>query len=266
MSKLAPGQLYPTDLTDAEWAVLQPLLPTRRGPGRPRRVELRRVINGLRYLTRTGCQWRLVPLDFPYWGTVRYYFDKWTNDGTWVRLNDALRERERGRVGREPQPSAAILDSQSVKTTEEGGDRGYDAHKNVNGRKRQILVDTLGNLLRAVVHPADVQDTEGGQLLLRGLGTVFTRLAKLWTDQGYKASFVAWVETHLGWSVEVVQKLPDQTTFVVLPRRWVVERTLAWLNRHRRLSKDYEVRPEYSATYLYLASIYLLTRRLASAP
>lgn len=224
MSKLAPGQLYPTDLTDAEWAVLQPLLPTRRGPGRPRRVELRRVINGLRYLTRTGCQWRLVPLDFPYWGTVRYYFDKWTNDGTWVRLNDALRERERVRVGREPQPSAAILDSQSVKTTEEGGDRGYDAHKNVNGRKRQILVDTLGNLLRAVVHPADVQDTEVGQ------------------------------------------KLPDQTTFVVLPRRWVVERTLAWLNRHRRLSKDYEVRSEYSATYLYLASIYLLTRRLAKCP
>ena len=265
MARLAPEQRYPTDLTDAQWALVQPHLTTHTGPGAPTTVDLRQMVNGILYLTRTGCQWRMLPRDYGYWGTVRYYYDKWTADGTWVRINDLLRERARQGAGRNPQPSAAILDSQSVKMGHVAGERGFDAAKKVTGRKRHVLVDTLGFLLRAFVTPGDVSDGAGGMGLLLGLSLLFIRLRLLWVDQGYKEGFVAWVAEHVGWTVEIVKGLAGQHGFVVQPKRWIVERSIDWYTRPRRLSKDYEYWEENSASYLYIASIHVLLQRLAPA-
>ena len=185
--------MYPTDLTDEQWKLVEPLLPPPSPWGRKRTLDLRQVTDALLYLVRTGCQWRMLPKDFPNWNSVRYYFDAWTHNGTLQRINDALREQVRTWGGREPQPSAAIVDSQSVKTTEVGGTRGFDGEKRVNGRKRQILVDTLGLLLRVSVHEADISDAEGGEFVLVDLGTLKKRLRKLWADQAYRG-LVDWVK------------------------------------------------------------------------
>ncbi len=257
---------YPTDLTDAEWEKLKAHLPPPRGRGAPRRVSLREVLNALRYLARTGCQWRLLPHDLPPWEIVYYYFSHWRDDGTWERLNRELRIEVRQSVGKDPEPSAAILDSQSVKATEVTESRGYDAGKKVNGRKRHVLVDTLGLVLTVVVLTANIQDREGARTLLEKVKGQFPRLQKIWADGGYSGTLIDWVKSLCGWMVEIVKRRDTAKGFEVLPHRWIVERTFSWLNRSRRLSKDYERLAASSEAMVLLAMIHLMTKRLANPP
>jgi putative transposase len=255
---------YSTDLSDAEYQKIEPHLPKpKTNRGRKRIYPLREILNGIFYVLRTGCAWRLLPHDLPPWKTVYHYFRLWRKDGTWERLNAALRTDLRLADGRESEPSAAILDSQSVKTTETRGVRGYDAAKKVNGRKRHILVDTLGLLLMVVVHMASIQDRDGAKSVLTKIKGKFSRLQLIWADGGYAGGLVDWVKATCGWVLEIVKRNDDVTGFQVLPHRWVVERTFGWLGRYRRLSKDYEGLPETSEAMVYAAMTHLMVRRLA---
>ena len=258
-------QAYATDLTDAQWAVLAPLLPPARWWGRPRTVDLREVINAILYVTRTGCRWRDLPHDFPKASTVYYYFTRYLDEAWWEAINDALRVQLREEAGRNADPSAVIIDSQSVKSTAIPGERGYDAGKKVNGRKRSLIVDTMGLLMRVVVHAADLSDLVGGKLVAALVQRLTSTIQTVFGDQHYGGQFAAQVQHDYGWTVEVKQRPPDATGFVVIAKRWVVERTFGWLTWYRRLSKDYEQYLDVSEAFIYIAMIHLMLRRLKPA-
>jgi putative transposase len=259
---------YPSDSSDLEWQILAPYIPTggtgARG-GRPVRYPRRDIVDAIRYVDRTGCQWPALPTDFPPWPTVYHYFRTWTRDGTLTRMHDGLRAQLRQAEGRNPEPTAAAADSQSVRAAEPVTrvSRGYDAGKNVNGRKRHVVVDTTGLLLVVLVTAASVQDRDAARLLLWALRATFPTIGKLWCDGGYSGQLVTWAKNALGLSVEIVRKLAGQVDFQVLPRRWVAERTFAWINRCRRTVRDYEKLPEHHAAMVQWAMIIIMTRRLA---
>ena len=258
---------YTSDLNDAEWQLIKPLLPLNQtGPGRPIELDMREVVNAIFYRIQTGCQWRNLPHDFPASGSVYYHYRKWCLDGTWQEVNETLRQQERQQRDRDREPTAGIVDSQSVKTTEAGGTRGYDAAKNVKGRKRHIVVDTVGNLLEVVVHAANIQDYDGVKFVLNKLSAATKdKLQKLWADAIYnKQKLLDWVHDNLDAILEIVERSPEQQGFEVLPRRWVVERTFAWLSRYRCLSKDYEHTIASSEGTIYAASIRTMLQRLAA--
>jgi putative transposase len=256
---------YPSDLTRTQWKRLKRLLPEAKPGGRPRSVDLREVLNGIFYITRGGCAWRMMPTDLPPWSTCYDYFYKWRNDGTWSEVNDALRAQVRHKEGRPKSPSMGIIDSQSVKTTERGGPHGKDAHKKVNGRKRHLVVDTLGMVAAAVVHSAGIQDRDGAKPVLKKLVGRFPRLQKILADGIYNGGIAEWAKELGGWILELVVRPEGETKFKVLKWRWIVERTFAWLGRYRRLSKDYEGSEESSECWIHLAMTHLMLRRLDPA-
>lgn len=255
--------IYPTDLTDRQWDCIKNLIPDAKPGGRPRTLDIRQVLNALLYLVVSGCQWRMLPRHYPNWKSVYHYFRQWRADGTWQRIHDTLRAAVRRRAGRHKHPTAGCLDSQSVKTCGGRGRRGYDAGKQIKGRKRHLLVDTLGLPLTVVVTAASVSDPAGARLVCRRLGGAGKKLRRVWVDGTYRGTLLDWVNRHHKFHLQPVLREPGQKGFAVLPKRWIVERTFAWLSQCRRLGKEYEALPVSSEAMIHLAMIRVMVRRLA---
>jgi putative transposase len=259
---------YPTDLNDTEWAQIAPYLPGRSTTGRPPEYDWREILNGIFYVVKNGCVWRALPHDLPAWQTVYYYFAHFRRTGQWEQWNQMINQAVRKKEGRKPQASAMILDSQSARSAEGGEKRGYDGGKKVSGRKRNLVVDTLGLVVLAKVTAANVQDVHAGQQVLSDLAhkpEALGRLHKIFADGGYRGELVTWVGEELHAVLEIVLKPSGQKGFQVLPKRWVIERTFAWLSRQRRLARDYERLTESSEALIYIAMIRLGLRHLARA-
>jgi transposase len=258
------GLRYASDVTDAEWIKIEGFFPPPKPGGRPRTTKLRDVVNAMLYILTTGCQWRFLPKDFPPYSTVQRFFYQWRDDGLWQNINHHLVAEVRENAGREASPTAGVIDSQSVKTTEMAGPKGYDAGKKINGRKRHILTDTIGLLVGAVVHEASTQDRDGAPLVLASVRKEYPWLRHVFADGAYTGEKLDLaLAEHGKWTLELVKRSDAAKGFVLLPRRWVVERTIAWLNRNRRLAKDFEATTESALAWLFLASVKLLSRRVA---
>jgi len=249
---------YPTDLTDSQWQCINNIL----HDDRKRKYELRIIWNALLYMVKTGCQWRMLPINFPKWQLVYYYFRKWESYGIIEQVHDFIHEKVRTSIGKEASPSLGLMDSQSVKTSSMTIEKGYDGNKKINGRKRHIITDTLGFLMAIVIHDANINDREGARLLLKNAMYKYPRLRKILVDQGYTGELLEWAMNVFGWVIEVVTKVVGMSGFNVLPKRWIVERTFGWFNFQRRLAKDYELLPCCSEAMIRLSMIRIMLNKI----
>lgn len=265
MSGLESRKAYASDLSDEQWKLVEPHLPCKIDAGRPREVDFREIVNAVLYRTRTSCAWEMLPHDLPPKSTVFEYYRKWQADGTWQAVHDALRRQTRAQAGKQPEATAAMLDSQSVKGTEYCDEVGYDAGKKTKGRKRHLLVDTLGLIIAVVVTIASVQDRDGAKLVFADAADQ-SSLEKVFADAGYSGQLVSWTSQKFAWELEIVKRPPGSKGFVLLAKRWVVERTFGWLNRYRLLSKEYESTLESSTADIHIAMSHIMLRRLTRPP